>query len=93
MTRDFLQEADAIVWVFAIGQAAKATEKATLESAHGAGKRVLGVLNKVDRADASESTPSSATSPARSEISSRPSSRSPPPGPPPRAPPANPTPR
>jgi tetratricopeptide (TPR) repeat protein/GTP-binding protein EngB required for normal cell division len=54
VTRDFLQEADAIVWVFAIGQAAKATEKATLEIAHGAGKRVLGVLNKVDRADSSE---------------------------------------
>ena len=54
VTRDFLQEADAIVWVFAIGQAAKATEKAALELAHGAGKRVLGVLNKVDRADASE---------------------------------------
>jgi tetratricopeptide (TPR) repeat protein/GTP-binding protein EngB required for normal cell division len=54
VTRDFLQEADAIVWVFAIGQAAKATEKATLELAHGAGKRVLGVLNKIDRADDSE---------------------------------------
>ena len=54
MTRDFLQEADAIVWVFAIGQAAKATEKAALELAHDAGKRVLGVLNKVDRADAGE---------------------------------------
>jgi GTP-binding protein EngB required for normal cell division len=54
VTREFLQEADAIVWVFAIGQAAKATEKAALELAHGAGKRVLGVLNKVDRADESE---------------------------------------
>jgi len=54
VTRDFLQEADAIVWVFAIGQAAKATERAALELAHGAGKRVLGVLNKVDRADAGE---------------------------------------
>jgi tetratricopeptide (TPR) repeat protein/GTP-binding protein EngB required for normal cell division len=54
VTREFLQEADAIVWVFAIGQAAKATERAALELAHGAGKRVLGVLNKVDRADASE---------------------------------------
>src|SRR5262249_55005769 len=32
----------------------KATEKAALQLAHGAGKRVLGVLNKVDRADASE---------------------------------------
>jgi tetratricopeptide (TPR) repeat protein/GTP-binding protein EngB required for normal cell division len=54
VTRDFLQEADAIVWVFAIGQAAKATERAALQLAHGAGKRVLGVLNKVDRADAAE---------------------------------------
>ena len=54
VTRDFLQEADAIVWVFGIGQAAKATERAALELAHGAGKRVLGVLNKVDRAEASE---------------------------------------
>jgi tetratricopeptide (TPR) repeat protein/GTP-binding protein EngB required for normal cell division len=54
VTRDFLQEADAIVWVFAIGQAAKATERAALELAHGAGKRVLGVLNKVDRADDAE---------------------------------------
>jgi hypothetical protein len=54
VTREFLQEADAIVWVFAIGQAAKATERAALELAHGAGKRVLGVLNKVDRADADE---------------------------------------
>ena len=38
--------------MFAIGQAAKATEKEALAFAHGAGKRVLGVLNKVDRADA-----------------------------------------
>jgi tetratricopeptide (TPR) repeat protein/GTP-binding protein EngB required for normal cell division len=50
VARDFLQEADAIVWVFAIGQAAKASEKEALAFAHGAGKRVLGVLNKVDRA-------------------------------------------
>jgi GTP-binding protein EngB required for normal cell division len=54
VARDFLQEADAIVWVFAIGQAAKATEKEALAFAHGAGKRVLGVLNKVDRADEAE---------------------------------------
>src|SRR5262249_3267767 len=54
VARDFLQEADAIVWVFAIGQAAKATEREALTFAHGAGKRVLGVLNKVDRADAAD---------------------------------------
>ena len=50
VARDFLVEADAIVWVFAIGQAAKASERQALGLAHAAGKRVLGVLNKVDRA-------------------------------------------
>ena len=54
VARDFLVEADAIVWVFAIGQAAKASEKEALVFAHGAGKRVLGVLNKIDHADAAE---------------------------------------
>jgi tetratricopeptide (TPR) repeat protein/GTP-binding protein EngB required for normal cell division len=54
VARDFLLEADAIVWVFAAGQAAKATERDALGLAHSAGKRVLGVLNKVDRADEDE---------------------------------------
>jgi tetratricopeptide (TPR) repeat protein/GTP-binding protein EngB required for normal cell division len=54
VARDFLLDADAIVWVFAVGQAAKATERQALELAHAAGKRVLGVLNKVDRASAEE---------------------------------------
>jgi GTP-binding protein EngB required for normal cell division/tetratricopeptide (TPR) repeat protein len=54
VARDFLVEADAIVWVFAIGQAAKASEKEALAFARGAGKRVLGVLNKIDHADAGE---------------------------------------
>ena len=44
-------DADAIVWVFAVGQAAKATESEALALAHAAGKRVLGVLNKIDRAE------------------------------------------
>jgi len=52
--RDFLLDADAIVWLFAVGQAAKATEQQALRLAHGAGKRVVGVLNKVDRADPAE---------------------------------------
>jgi GTP-binding protein EngB required for normal cell division len=50
VARDFLVEADALVWVFAIGQAAKASEKEALGLAHGAGKHVLGVLNKIDGA-------------------------------------------
>ena len=51
VAKDFLVEADAVVWVFAFGQAAKATERAALDVVHGAGKRVLGVINKVDGAD------------------------------------------
>jgi Flp pilus assembly protein TadD/GTP-binding protein EngB required for normal cell division len=50
VARDFLVEADALVWVFAVGQAAKASEKEALELARGAGKHVLGVLNKIDGA-------------------------------------------
>jgi GTP-binding protein EngB required for normal cell division/tetratricopeptide (TPR) repeat protein len=54
VARDFLRDADAIVWVFAAGQAAKATEREALTLAHAAGKRVIGVLNKIDRAEPSE---------------------------------------
>jgi tetratricopeptide (TPR) repeat protein len=57
VAREFLRDADAIVWVLAAGQAAKATEKAALETARAAGKRVLGVLNKVDRLEANEVAP------------------------------------
>lgn len=52
VARGFLIEADAIVWVFAAGQAAKATERDALALAHAADKRVLGVLNKADQIDA-----------------------------------------
>ena len=54
IARDFLVDADAIVWLFAVGQAAKATEKQALALAQSAGKRVLGVLNKIDRASEDE---------------------------------------
>jgi predicted Zn-dependent protease/GTP-binding protein EngB required for normal cell division len=54
VARDFLRDADAIVWVLAAGQAAKATEREALGLAHAAGKRVVGVINKIDRADAAE---------------------------------------
>ena len=54
VARDFLRDADAIVWVFAAGQAAKATEREALALAHAAGKRVVGVLNKIDRAEPGE---------------------------------------
>jgi GTPase Era involved in 16S rRNA processing/Flp pilus assembly protein TadD len=54
VARDFLRDADAIVWVLAVGQAAKATEKEALGLARAAGKRVVGVVNKIDRADPAE---------------------------------------
>jgi Flp pilus assembly protein TadD/GTP-binding protein EngB required for normal cell division len=54
VARAFVNEADAVVWVFSFGQAAKASERAALELLHGAGKQVLGVVNKVDGATPAE---------------------------------------
>jgi tetratricopeptide (TPR) repeat protein/GTP-binding protein EngB required for normal cell division len=47
--RRFIGEADAVVWLFSVDQAGKATEEAALERIRGEGKKVLGVLNKIDR--------------------------------------------
>jgi tetratricopeptide (TPR) repeat protein/GTP-binding protein EngB required for normal cell division len=52
--REFLIEADAVVWVFSAAQAAKASERGALDLARAVGKRVLGVLNKADQVDAAE---------------------------------------
>ncbi len=49
VARAFMTDADALVWVFAAGQAAKATERTALEHARAARKRVLGIVNKVDQ--------------------------------------------
>jgi GTP-binding protein EngB required for normal cell division/tetratricopeptide (TPR) repeat protein len=54
VARAFFTDADAIVWLFAVGQAAKASEREALTLAQGAGKRVLGVLNKADQASPEE---------------------------------------
>jgi len=54
VAREFLVEADALVWVFAAGQAAKASEREALQLARAAGKHVLGVVNKIDRAASEE---------------------------------------
>jgi GTP-binding protein EngB required for normal cell division/Flp pilus assembly protein TadD len=54
VARAFLVEADAIVWVFSLNQAGKASERGVLDRAHAAGKRVLGVLNKADQAAADD---------------------------------------
>ena len=54
VAREFIDQADGVVWVFAFGQAAKASERAALDLLHAAGKSVLGVVNKVDGAGADE---------------------------------------
>jgi small GTP-binding protein len=48
--RRFIAEADAVVWLFTVGQAGKATEREALERIRAEGKRVLGVVNKIDQA-------------------------------------------
>jgi hypothetical protein len=47
--RRFIAEADAVVWLFTVDQAAKATEGAALDKIKAEGKKILGVLNKIDR--------------------------------------------
>jgi GTPase Era involved in 16S rRNA processing len=52
--RDFIRHADAVVWLFSAMQAGKATEREALERIRAEGKRVLGVVNKVDQASPEE---------------------------------------
>ncbi|HEX4457509.1 MAG TPA: tetratricopeptide repeat protein, partial [Polyangia bacterium] len=47
--RKFIAEADAVLWLFTVDQAAKATEGEALTKIKAAGKKILGVLNKIDR--------------------------------------------
>jgi tetratricopeptide (TPR) repeat protein len=51
VARDFLERADAVVWLFDAGQPGKESERAALSAVTTAGKRVMGVLNKADRLD------------------------------------------
>jgi small GTP-binding protein len=52
--RRFIAEADAVVWLFTVDQAAKATEGAALGKIKSEGKKILGVLNKIDRCSPDE---------------------------------------
>jgi small GTP-binding protein len=52
--RRFISEADAVVWLFTVDQAAKATEGAALDKIKSEGKKILGVLNKIDRCSPEE---------------------------------------
>ncbi len=54
VARRFIAEADAVIWLFSADQAAKATEGAALQQISSAGKKILGVLNKVDRCSPEE---------------------------------------
>src|SRR5207245_2173587 len=52
--KKFIAEADAVVWLFTVDQAAKASEGAALARIRAEGKKVLGVLNKIDRCSPEE---------------------------------------
>lgn len=52
--RKFIAEADAVLWLFTVDQAAKATEGEALGKIKAAGKKILGVLNKIDRCSPDE---------------------------------------
>jgi small GTP-binding protein len=54
VARGFISRADAVVWLFAVQQAGKASEREALARLKDEGVRVLGVLNKVDQIDAKE---------------------------------------
>jgi small GTP-binding protein len=47
--RAFIAQADAVIWLFTAGQAGKATEREALERIRAEGRRVLGVVNKIDQ--------------------------------------------
>jgi tetratricopeptide (TPR) repeat protein len=49
IARQFVDRADAVVWLFDAGQAGKESEREALSLVTAEGKRVLGVLNKSDR--------------------------------------------
>lgn len=52
--RKFIAEADAVLWLFTVDQAAKATEGEALGKIKAAGKKILGVVNKIDRCSPEE---------------------------------------
>ena len=54
VTREFVDEADAIIWIFSATRGGAASEGSALKSLGADGRQVLGVLNKVDTLDADE---------------------------------------
>lgn len=54
VAREFLDEADAVVWLFSATRSGAATEAGMLSTLRAGGRQVLGVLNKVDTLDDAE---------------------------------------
>ncbi len=54
VTREFVEEADAIIWIFSSTRGGAASEGSALKSVSADGRKVLGVLNKVDTLDPDE---------------------------------------
>ena len=54
VTREFVEEADAIIWIFSSTRGGAASEGSALKSVSADGRQVLGVLNKVDTLDPDE---------------------------------------
>jgi tetratricopeptide (TPR) repeat protein/GTPase SAR1 family protein len=52
--REFIAQADAVIWLFTVGQAGTASEREALVRVAAERKKLLGVLNKIDRADGDE---------------------------------------
>ncbi|HEV8325157.1 MAG TPA: dynamin family protein [Myxococcota bacterium] len=53
-TRAFIARADAVVWVFDVGQAGKLSEARVLDLVSGHARKTLGVVNKIDRVSDAE---------------------------------------
>lgn len=54
VAREFIDEADAVVWVFSATRGGAASEASMLNELRESGRQVLGVLNKADTLDAQE---------------------------------------
>jgi tetratricopeptide (TPR) repeat protein len=52
--REFIAQADAVIWLFTVGQAGTASEREALVRVAAEKKKLLGVLNKIDRAEEDE---------------------------------------
>ncbi len=54
LTKDFLRDSDAILWIFDVQSAGKMTEKKSLEFISGFSRKTLAIVNKIDTVNESE---------------------------------------